>query len=40
METAEIVGNHLKCKTIIVENMNEQDIYCAYSDIGISQPEE
>lgn len=39
-ETAEIVGNHLKCKTIIAEKMNEQDIYGAYQELGISQPEE
>lgn len=39
-ETAEIVGDYLKCKTIFIENLNEQDIYGAYSELAIDQPEE
>ena len=39
-ETADIISERLKCKTIISEDMNEQDIYGAYAELGKDQPEE
>jgi len=39
-ETADIVGRQLRCAAVIAENMAEQDIYGAYVDLGINQPEE
>lgn len=39
-ETADILSNELKCKTIIKEDLSEQDIYGAYTELGKNQPEE
>lgn len=40
IETSEILKNTLKCKMVVTEDMNEQDIYGAYPELGKNQPEE
>ncbi|EKE11214.1 MAG: hypothetical protein ACD_15C00121G0001 [uncultured bacterium] len=39
-ETADIVRKELKCQAIIKEDLSEQDIYGAYTELGKNQPEE
>ncbi|MFH1286372.1 MAG: histidine phosphatase family protein [Candidatus Magasanikbacteria bacterium] len=40
IETSEILKNVLKCKMVVTEDMNEQDIYGAYPELSKDQPEE
>jgi len=40
IETSEIIKNILKCKMVVTEDMNEQDIYGAYLELSKNQPEE
>ncbi|KKQ56682.1 MAG: phosphoglycerate mutase [Parcubacteria group bacterium GW2011_GWA2_38_13] len=40
IETSEILKNALKCKIVITEDMNEQNIYGAYPELSKNQPEE
>jgi broad specificity phosphatase PhoE len=39
-ETAEIMRAILNCKVIVMEELNEQDIYGAYPELSVEQPEE
>jgi broad specificity phosphatase PhoE len=39
-ETSQIISERLKCKVKIKSELNEQDIYGAYAELGKSQPEE
>ena len=40
IETSEIIKNILKCKIVIAEDFNEQDIYGAYPELSKNQSEE
>jgi len=40
IETSKILKNSLKCKVVITEDINEQDIYGAYPELSKNQPEE
>lgn len=39
-ETTKILYNKIKCRVIVYEDLNEQDIYGAYKKLGKEQPEE
>ena len=39
-ETSNILSDKLSCKVMVVDDLNEQDIYGAYVEIGKNQPEE
>ncbi len=39
-ETSKIISDALSCKTSVMDNLAEQDIYGAYLELGKNQPEE
>lgn len=39
-ETSEVIRDALQCKTIVENDLAEQDIYGAYLELGRNQPEE
>lgn len=39
-ETAEVISDALRCKTIVADGLAEQDIYGAFLELGKNQPEE
>ena len=40
IETSKILKNAFKCKMVVTEDMNEQDIYDAFPELSKNQPEE